>query len=320
MKSDDLFLSFIIPAYNCEDYLEKCVNSIINQDIESYEIIIVDDGSTDGTYAIAKKINKSFPKVVKIFTKKNGGAASARNLGIEKSIGKYISFVDSDDLVFGCDLLGCIDLLKKEEVDILISNMSLLNGESIKINEFNKVDTFVRGDILRYVSKLPKFPGSCCAKFFSRDFLRKKDIKFSEGITNEDIDFMISCFLAEPVLFHSSSSWYLYRQNVRNSVTQSNSLKSCLDMFCIMDKVIEKNHNNVDLIKILSYEYSTLFLYYAKLNHKERSELKPYFKKYKFLLKKRNVREFVIYVLYLVLGLDKTSLLVKRIYCAKKGG
>ena len=92
-------VSVIVPVYNTEKYLKKCLDSLINQTLSNVEIIAVNDGSTDGSPAILEQYAKSYPQIVKVFHKKNGGQASARNLAFEKCTGEYIGFLDSDDFV-----------------------------------------------------------------------------------------------------------------------------------------------------------------------------------------------------------------------------
>ena len=91
-------ISIIVPVYNTEKYLSKCLNSLIKQTYKDIEIIVVNDGSKDKSLEIAKKFAKQDNRI-KVFNKENGGLSSARNFGIEKASGEYIGFVDSDDYI-----------------------------------------------------------------------------------------------------------------------------------------------------------------------------------------------------------------------------
>ena len=110
-------LSIIIPVYNSEKYLVNCLNSILKQDEKIFEVIIIDDGSSDSSYEIMKKYECSYDKV-KILKKENGGVCSARNLGIEVAEGEYLAFVDSDDMLYPNSLSKRIDEARK--CDLLI--------------------------------------------------------------------------------------------------------------------------------------------------------------------------------------------------------
>lgn len=313
-------ISFIIPAYNSEKYLDNCIDSIIKQNLNSFEVIIVNDGSNDNTLDVANKIQQKYPSIIKLYSKKNGGAASARNFGLKNCNGKYVIFVDSDDFIFGKDLKKCIQDMEGQNADILISDISLFEGNKIIRNEINQKNIFIQNDVLNYMSLLNKFPGSCCSKIFKLKFIHKNNLLFLEGIVNEDIDFMIKCFSKDPKVFHNNSSWYLYRQNVKGSVTNIIQSKNCIDMFRIIKELSSNNDisNKEALNRILCYEYSTLFFYYNRLQAKDKKDLKSKFKKYRYLLKKRFKKERIIYYIYNLCGLDLTALIVSLFYKLKR--
>lgn len=96
--SDSFLISVIVPVYNIQDYLERCVRSICNQTYKNLEIILVDDGSTDGSKDICDRLAKEDDRI-RVFHKENGGSSSARNLGIRESTGEYLGFIDSDDYI-----------------------------------------------------------------------------------------------------------------------------------------------------------------------------------------------------------------------------
>ena len=90
-------VSIIVPVYNVEKYLERCLTSIIGQNLRDYEIVIVNDGSTDGSLQIIQQYQEKFPTIIRCLQKENGGISSARNMGLEAAIGEYITFLDSGD-------------------------------------------------------------------------------------------------------------------------------------------------------------------------------------------------------------------------------
>lgn len=94
-------LSFIVPIYNTKEYLPKCLDSLLNSGISNYEIILVDDGSSDGSDIVCREYQKIYPDTIRFIKKKNRGASSARNAGLDVANGEYIMFVDSDDHLFG---------------------------------------------------------------------------------------------------------------------------------------------------------------------------------------------------------------------------
>lgn len=116
----ELFLSIIIPVYNCEKYISKCIDSCLGQDISNnnYEIICINDGSTDSSEVILNKYSSHF-KNIKVFQKRNSGVSAARNLGIQKAKGKYLMFLDSDDFLAQNCLGRCKSLLESNSKAVL---------------------------------------------------------------------------------------------------------------------------------------------------------------------------------------------------------
>ena len=127
--------SIIVPVYNVEKYLGKCLNSLVNQKNDNYEIIIVNDGSTDNSQKIIDVYEKKYPKLIKSFEKENGGLSSARNYGIDNSNGKYLLFVDSDDYVSDNYLEVLDDSVNINNPDILVFNYNVVNGIYFKQKE-----------------------------------------------------------------------------------------------------------------------------------------------------------------------------------------
>ena len=116
-------VSVIVPVYNVEDYIEECLESLVNQTLEDIEIIVVNDGSPDNSQKIIDKYVEKYPNKIKSFIKENGGQGSARNLGIENSNGEYLSFVDSDDWLDKCALEKMYYIAKNNDSDIVICDM-----------------------------------------------------------------------------------------------------------------------------------------------------------------------------------------------------
>ena len=105
-------ISFIIPIYNSEKYIEKCIRSIIDQKYKEIEIICINDGSTDNSEVIIKKIQKNDSRII-LISKPNGGVSSSRNIGIENASGDYVMFIDSDDYLENSYLYNLNDLINK---------------------------------------------------------------------------------------------------------------------------------------------------------------------------------------------------------------
>ena len=129
-------VSVIVPVYNVETFLPYCVESLVNQNFEDYEILLIDDGSTDNSGEICDRFSKKYP-VVKVFHKENGGLSDARNYGMLHAKGEYFVFVDSDDLV-GRDYLKVLHNLV-EEYNVDISVIDSVRIRNYDINNISKV-------------------------------------------------------------------------------------------------------------------------------------------------------------------------------------
>lgn len=133
-------LSVIVPVYNTEKYLSKCLNSIVNQSYKNLEILIINDGSTDGSLNIIKKFEDVYSNVF-VYNKENSGVADTRNFGIQKATGDFITFVDSDDFI-ELDLYQiCMDYIEQKNIDILMFDFIIENnGKLIKSSVINYDD------------------------------------------------------------------------------------------------------------------------------------------------------------------------------------
>ena len=116
-------VSVIVPVYNVEKYIDKCLNSLVKQTLKDIEIIVVNDGSPDNSQKIIDKYVDKYPDKIKSYIKENGGQGSARNLGLEYASGEYISFIDSDDWLDLDALEEMYLLAKKEKSDVVICDM-----------------------------------------------------------------------------------------------------------------------------------------------------------------------------------------------------
>lgn len=168
-------VSVIIPAYNTEEYMSQCLDSLLKQTLQEIEIIVVDDGSTDGTLTILKQYEERYPDKIRVFHKENGGQGSARNLALKYVRGEYLGFVDSDDWI---DLEMYEEMYlkaKEEDADIVVCDM---------------VDHFPEREVYYHASRFEdkfKVTPSACNKIFRTSFAN--DVRFPEGIWYEDFEY-----------------------------------------------------------------------------------------------------------------------------------
>ncbi|BAX78637.1 glycosyltransferase [Labilibaculum antarcticum] len=202
-------LSFIIPMYNAELYIDNCIRSLEKQDllIEEYEIIIINDGSSDSSMGLVNQLQVEFSNI-KLFSKKNGGASSARNLGLKKAKGEYIWYIDSDDTVLPNILSEILNISIFNNLDVLSFGVnSIKNGEEKKGNLENKPLGIVSG--LEYIKDYD-VEHSPCFFIIKRKLCIEKMIYFIEGITQEDYEFTLKLYSYCNRIMHFKKALYNY--------------------------------------------------------------------------------------------------------------
>lgn len=227
-------VSIIVAAYNIEDYIERCLNSIINQSFKDLEIIVVNDGSTDKTLEKIQKIADIDRRII-IIDKENGGVNSARDIGLRKSLGKYILFVDGDDWLE----LDAIQKLYKNStlrgLDVL-----LYNAYEADDNTKNKMYTFSKNISSNYVKELllTNITPSICCKFIKRKYVESIKIPIDTGY-GEDLVVVCDLFTQNLKIGTLNECLYNYYQRA-NSVTKNISPK-ILDLdksFLLIEKIL----------------------------------------------------------------------------------
>ena len=180
-------LSIIVPVYNVEKYLDKCLNSLVNQTLDDIEIIVVNDGTPDNSQVIIDRYKKKYPKIIKSYKKENGGLSSARNYGIKKASGEYIAFVDSDDYV-DCNMYKVMyEKAKTQKYDMVVCNLKYVYPDKM-INASSNIDhdIFTLEDIKK--SMLNIYPAAW-NKIFKKSLL-DKGVFFKEKVWFEDVEFL----------------------------------------------------------------------------------------------------------------------------------
>lgn len=220
-------LCIIIPMYNGEKVIERTLRSILNANLprDFYEIIVVDDGSTDGSLEVVNSLVNLFPNL-KTVSQENGGSSKARNVGLKETSADYIWFIDADDMVE--KEISCIPQLIDEHplVDIFSFTYNWINedGQHLGYGQLQeKVDHEV--EIPGRVAVLEGYqPGSVCGLIIRRAFLIDNDLAFREGITQQDVELTYRMFARAKMVFFSSKVVYNY-MFCSTSITRSSNVK-----------------------------------------------------------------------------------------------
>lgn len=186
-----LKVSVIVPVYNTLECLERCVNSIIRQSYKNLELILVDDGSTDGSREFCDKLEKQDNRI-RVYHKENGGASSARNLGIRNAVGDYIGFVDSDDYIDADMYQMMMELAIEKNLQIAQISREEVDEEGNKLKDICVPPVDIRFcNSETFMKELLLHQGDCsfCTKIVKRELLQKH--RFPEGELNEDFKLLV---------------------------------------------------------------------------------------------------------------------------------
>ena len=234
-------ISCIVPAYNVENYVEKCIGSLLCQNFDDYEIIIVNDGSTDSTLKRISKFEND--NKIRIISQDNGGLSAARNTGIKYACGEYITFVDSDDWVEGHFLTYMYELAQKENADIVTLDYIQTNEEKIEISIEKSYATKTISQKCADELFCGKVTNFAWGKLIRRNLI--SDDFFPVGRRYEDIGSMYRVFDKCNKLVESSAKLYFYRIR-EGSITDGRCCRDVDDKLYFLSQM--KRYE-------LSYEY-----------------------------------------------------------------
>ena len=224
----DKLISIIVPVYNMERYLEKCIDSLLCQSYENLEIILVNDGSKDNSLKICKDYEARDVRV-RVVDKKNGGLSSARNAGLDAMRGELVTFVDADDYLEPESVEIMYGALLSSEADVTLMQANIINPDysvrSTKSGGTRQVSVVSSHDYLRGMCKKQKSE-SVCDKLFKSELFKEK--RFPEGRLNEDFFFLSTLLLDEMKIAEVDFAGYNYYQR-EGSITNSGFSKSIVD-------------------------------------------------------------------------------------------
>jgi len=205
-------ISVIIPAYNVEKYIEKCLDSLFRQSFRDFEIIIIDDGSKDGTAKCVQRIidKKENDIPVRFMKQENAGQSVTRNRGIGLAKGRYLSFIDSDDYVTEDYLERLYQAAKSVDADIAFCGYERVNdaGEVLDVVSIDSSAHYIEIN-----GRVCMFYTVACAKLYRTEFLNENNIRFSEGVRLDDLDFTLHCNALTDRIVPVHFCGYKYRYN-----------------------------------------------------------------------------------------------------------
>lgn len=215
-------VSIIVPVYNAEKYLDKCIKSILNQKFTGFELILINDGSSDKSLEIINNY-KLLDDRIKVINQQNSGSSHSRNAGIHIAKGKYICFVDSDDWIEDNMLIDCISIMKTNETDMVISGMYI-----DKVSDEGKIYTqinnykYCKWDTVDKIkcNIIDIFPNalinSSCNKLYRKDVIKLNKIEFLDTNIGEDTIFNLEILKYVKSIIITDKSYYHYMRYPSN--------------------------------------------------------------------------------------------------------
>lgn len=224
-------LTVVIPVYNVEKYLKRCVESVIAQDWKKYEILLVDDGSTDHSPQICDNYVKTYD-FISVIHKENGGLSEARNTGLSQAKGEYVYFPDSDDWIEPDTFIALSEALESQKFDIISFNREFVKSEEDAIVSDSVVTIVFEGkDAFVEMLKHSYITGFANDKIYRKSLFMDHDILFPKGKYYEDLGTNYKLFLSAKKVYATNQKYYHYLIDNPDSITQSWNEKKFIDMF-----------------------------------------------------------------------------------------
>ena len=316
-------LSVIIPVYKVEDYLERCVKSVVSQDYRDLEVILVDDGSPDNCPQICDKLAKTDDRIV-VIHKSNGGLSSARNAGIEQSRGEYLAFLDSDDQWAEGKLKQLMESVIAAKVDmVMFHGLSLYPDGTIMSRDYSnaikgKYHVYSSVDLYKILIEGGNFWEQAGTHIVSSKFIKDNKIFFSPGLLGEDTEWMFRVMRIIKKVAVADNNLLLYSERRPGSITNSITAKNLRDLITIIQASIDFYSENPSLevrpyeLAQCAYLWSTALGRYSVIPVSERQCFKD---KLKSLLKNLDLNSHpkskLVGRVYKVLGFSLTSRLLE---------
>lgn len=260
-------ISIIVPVYNAEESIEKCITSIIQQSYKNFELLLINDGSKDNSIKILNKYKKKYDNI-RVIDKKNEGVSKTRNLGITKASGDYIMFIDNDDYIDYDYLERFINELDND-YDVIIggykrtSDNKIIYKQTLKNTEWSK-----------YIVMAP------WSKLYKKEFIQMNKIEFKDYGIGEDVFFNLNIYSKRPkikIIEYSGYNWYFNNNSVSNTLQKG--LNKNIEITKLMSEIVDNNYNSIDnYFEYFVYRYFIWYLLYSGRNANKEDFIEEYFK------------------------------------------
>ena len=255
-------VSVIIPVYNAEKHLSECLDSVLQQSYSNIEVLCVNDSSTDNSLQILEDKNKRDPRVKIYNNKKNLGPSLSRNKGMDEATGKYILFIDADDLVGKDILVDTVDCAEKNSLELVSFDFGVISSKTaFKHREEamrNQNDVEIKTGMEVFVSG--NYHIYCWPWLYSREFLIRNDIRFKPHVLGQDTLFTFEICLKAKRVMSISNKHYYYRKEI-NSITTSFRAERAWSLFLVLCEIHRLWNNG----KFSAKENAAIAAYYHRV-------------------------------------------------------
>lgn len=318
-------VSFVIPVYKVERYLDSCLKSIMNQTYRDIEIILVDDGSPDTCPALCDKYANEDSRI-KAVHKINGGLSDARNFGTKYATGDYLIYLDSDDFwMHDDDLEKLVQVaIDNPNVDFINFNCSYYFSDEKRYSPWALYDERLstprdKNEVIRLLTGTSSMVMSACMKMIKRKFLIDNKLTFIKGQLSEDIPWFINLLDCSRTCIFVNLNVYAYRQGVSGSITHNIGQRNIDSLINIIEAELEKiDGRSFDrdakdcIMSFLAYEYCIILGYLQFLDRQTRSDMYRHLKQYQYVLKyTQDPKVRKVYLAYRLFGLRFTTRLLQ---------
>lgn len=230
-------ISIIIPVYNVAKYLPRCIESILNQSYKEFEAIFINDGSLDNSLEVLQKYSEKDNRIY-IIDKKNEGTGEARNTGLKKAKGKYISFIDSDDWIHKDYLKLMFEEIENSNSDVVICNPIIVHDDesknkNLRTGKFHTINLEKNPEKIVDILAMPVLWN----KLYNAKILESNKINFSKLIMAEDLEFLYKVILNSKKISKVEKNLYFYYQRLDSVTKDKFSEKKLNDIYYVLDKI-----------------------------------------------------------------------------------
>lgn len=307
--------SVIIPIYNVEKYLDECVQSVLAQTYDDFEVILVDDGSPDNCPEMCDNYADK-DKRVTVIHKQNGGLSDARNAGLALATGEYVIFIDSDDW---WDDRNALQLLANQlraapDADIIFFRRKIHIGDRCFCQsdiDTSSINGKTKRNVLTYFISQGDFIISVCTKLIRRKLITEHNMRFEKGLLSEDLNFSLELYIHAQNLYAINAPFYIYRRRT-GSITTSIKRKNITDLLYIINKwrviipeldILDEEKNIY--MEYLCYNYAIVLGLLSRVDRTTRKEFKPHLRDMSYLLKYDvSYKTHRVAMLYKLFGFD----------------